>query len=217
MSNAIRSQNTRVQRGTAQASAPGKTIATISNAAGAPNILQVTTQTAHGLSSGDLATHIGIAPAAYNGTYPVQVISATSYQLMLPGPGVGNATAVGTYTAVSFVYADVDEPTDVKFGGISVSQLDVSHMQSTAKEFIPGLVDNGSVDFTCNFTNSAVQNQLLADQYQATVTNWRVILGGIVQRTFAGFVSKFDGPTAKTDSKMDVQVSLKISGAIVSG
>lgn len=217
MSNAIRSQGTRIQRGTAQASAPGKTITTISNAVGAPNILVVVTQTAHGLSSGDLATHIGITPAAYNGTYPAQVISATSYQVMLPGPGVGNATAVGTYTAVSFTYADIDEPTDVKFGGISASQMDVSHLLSTAKEAIPGLVDNGSVDFTCNFTNSPAQNQMLADQYQAVVTNWRVILGGIVQRTFSAFVSKFDGPSAKVDSKMDVQVSLKISGAIVSG
>lgn len=216
MTNAIRAQGTRIQRGTPSASAPGKTITTITNAAGS-NLLIVTTQTAHGLGSGDLATLSGVAPAAYNGTYPITALTATTYQIMLPATGLGNATAVGTYSAVSYTYVDIDEPTDVKFGGISVTAIDCSHLQSTAKEAIPGLVENGTVDFSLNFTNSAAQNQLVNDQYSGTTTSWRVVLGGFINRTFQAFVSKLDGPSAKTDGKLELGASIKITGAIVNG
>ena len=58
---------------------------------------------------------------------------------------------------IATVFSSVEECNDIKIGGISISSIDVTHLQSTAKEFIPGLADNGTVDIMANFINGTVQ------------------------------------------------------------
>jgi hypothetical protein len=67
------------------------------------------------------------------------------------------------YTASNISYAPFEESSNIKLGGVSVSSIDVTHLLSTAKEFVPGLQDNGTCDFTANFVNGAVQALVRAD------------------------------------------------------
>lgn len=213
MTNAIRSQGTKIQRGVGSVATP-KTISTITAVAA---LATVTTSTAHALNSGDLVTLAGVVPAQYNGAYPITVLSPTTFSYSMAAAPGGNATAVGAYTATTYAYADVEEASDIKVGGVSVSTIDATHLQSTAKEFLAGLLDNGSLDFSTNFTNGPVQQLLRQDLNGGITSAYRMVLGAPgsqINICFQAFVTKMDGPTAKVDGKMEMQYTSKITGAI---
>lgn len=214
MSNAIRSQGTKIQRGAVSAVTP-KVISSITAVAA---LATLTTATAHGLVTGDSLTITGAVPAAYNGTYPVTVTSATTFTYNAGSAPGGAATTMGAYTGTTAAYADVEEASDIKIGGVSVDTIDVTHLQSKAKEFIAGLIDNGSLDFTCNFTNGPVQALLRADMNGGVTSPYKMVIApntpAQINIFFSAFVTKIDGPTAKTNGKMDIQCSAKITGEI---
>lgn len=215
MSNAIRSQGTKIQRGAVSAVTP-KAISIIT-AAG--SVATLTTATAHGLTNGDMLTITGAIPAAYNGTYPVTVTSATVVTYTAGSAPGGPATTMGSYTGTTAAYADVEEASDIKIGGVQVSTVDVTHLQSTAKEYVAGLLDNGSLDFSCNFTNGPVQTLLRTDMYNGITSPYKMIINPTgttpINVMFSGFVTKADGPSAKVDGKMEMQYTVKITGSIL--
>lgn len=214
MSNAIRSQGTKIQRGSIGAA----TSKTISSIAAAGNVATLTTSSAHGFNTGDSITITGAVPAAYNGTYTLTVTSATTLTYVTSSAPGGAATTMGTYTGTVTTYADIEEVSDVKIGGISVSTIDVTHLQSQAKEYVAGLIDNGSLDASMNFTKGAVQMLVNADLNNGVTSPYRMVIGPTLQSPiniyFLAFPTKWDGPTAKVDGKMDLQVSWKITGAL---
>lgn len=118
---------------------------------------------------------------------------------------------------VGTVFADVEEANDIKLGGVSVSAIDVTHLQSTAKEFIAGLKDNGSCDVTCNFVNGTVQEAMRQDCNNGVTSPYKIVItNGTATITFAfsGFLVKYDGPEAKVDGKLEITMSIKITGDI---
>jgi hypothetical protein len=122
--------------------------------------------------------------------------------------GVGSGTPV--FTAI-------EEVTDVKLGGVTIPQIDVTHLMSTSKEFLSGLKDNGTIDITCNFTNGTVQQAVRGDADLGTISPYEIVLGGAatpITIAFSAFVTKLDGPSAKVDSKLEMQIALKITGNI---
>jgi len=218
MTNAIRSQGTQIMRGAGAVAAP-KVVSTltITPGVGAAGIATATTATAHGLGSGDMVVVSGCVPAQYNGTYPVVVTSPTVYSYAIPNAPTGPATTVGAYTATTYAYAAVEEPTDIKIGGVSISSIDASHLQSVAKESIAGLIDNGSLDFSTNFTNGPVQQLLRQDAVAGVTSAYCMTMGAgasLIRIFFQAYVTKLDGPTAKVDGKMEMQYTAKITGAV---
>lgn len=118
---------------------------------------------------------------------------------------------------VGTVFTDLEEASDIKLGGVSVSAIDVTHLQSTAKEFIAGLKDNGSCDFTCNFINGTVQEAMRQDCNNGVTSPYKIVItSGTATITFAfsGFLTKFDGPEAKVDGKLEISGTIKITGDI---
>lgn len=122
---------------------------------------------------------------------------------------------------VGAVFTAVEEVNDIKIGGISVTSIDVTHLQSLAKEFIPGLSDSGSVDIMANFINGAVQNTMRTDANNAVVSPYQVVIASGTPTTpsvttiaFSAFVTKFAGPDAKVDGKLEIQMTLKITGPL---
>ncbi len=115
------------------------------------------------------------------------------------------------------VFSDLEEASDIKLGGVSVSAIDVTHLLSTSKEFIAGLKDNGTCDATCNFTNGTVQAAMRADMNAGTTAPYKVVITGpsaTITISFSGFLIKYAGPDAKVDGKLEVQMSIKITGDI---
>lgn len=111
----------------------------------------------------------------------------------------------------------VEEVTDIKLSGGTVPQIDVTHLMSTAKEFLAGLLDNGTVDISCNFVNGTVQQAVRADFVAGTISPWQIVLGGAttpITVSFNAFVIKIEGPSAKVDDKLTMTFSLKLTGDI---
>lgn len=118
---------------------------------------------------------------------------------------------------VGSTFSDLEESSDIKLGGVSVSAIDVTHLLSTSKEFIAGLKDNGTCDVTCNFVNGVVQEAMRQDCNNGVTSPYKmVITNGTTTITFAfdGFLTKYDGPEAKVDNKMEIQMTIKITGDI---
>jgi hypothetical protein len=114
------------------------------------------------------------------------------------------------------VFTELEEASDIKLAGISVSSIDVTHLASTSKEFIAGLRDNGTCEITCNFTNGTVQALMRADMNTGVTSTYQVIILGPGTSTttfeFDGFLTKYDGPQAKVDGKLEIQITIKITG-----
>ena len=122
---------------------------------------------------------------------------------------------------VGTVFTAVEECTDIKLGGLTVTSIDVTHLRSLAKEFIPGLSDNTTVDITCNFINGPIQNAVRSDANAALVSPYQILIASGTTATpsvttiaFNGFVTKYAGPDAKVDGKLEIQMTIKITGAL---
>ena len=215
MSQAIRSQGSYLQRGAVTAVTPQ----TITGITASATTATVTTSSAHSLVVGSIVTINGAAPSAYNGQFTVlSAPTATTFTFStLTAPG-GAATTVGTYTGYNIAYATFEETSNVKLGGVSVSSIDVTHLLSSAKEFLAGIQDNGTCDITANFINGAVQGLVRADMNSGTTSAYQIVIPGSgptkTYINFSGFVTKYAGPDLKNDSKVEISVTIKITGAI---
>jgi hypothetical protein len=113
--------------------------------------------------------------------------------------------------------AEIEEVTSVKIGGVSVNAIEATHLQSTAKEFIAGLIDNGSVDFSANFTNGPVQQVVRRDMNAGNTKPFEIYIPNAtppITIGFSGFFTKLDGPDVNTDNKLEISGSIKVTGDI---
>lgn len=212
-SQAIRSQGTQIQRGATSVVPPQ----TISGITASGSVATATTSTAHGLQSGAIVTLSGATPSAYNGTYAITVLSPTTFSYTTASAPGGVATVVGAYTAQSVTFSTVEEASDIKLGGVSVSAIDVTHLLSTSKEFIAGLKDNGTCDLSANFINGAIQTLMRNDMNNGVTSPYKILISAgltTVSIAFSGFLMKYAGPEAKVDGKLEIQMSIKITGDI---
>lgn len=118
---------------------------------------------------------------------------------------------------VGAVFSTVEEASDIKLGGVSVSSIDVTHLASTSKEFIAGMKDNGTCDISANFTNGAVQTAMREDMNNGVTSQYKVVIQGktgAITIAFSGFLTKYAGPDAKVDGKLEIQMTIKITGDI---
>lgn len=127
-------------------------------------------------------------------------------------------TKVQRGSGSTVVYTDLEEVTDVQLSGVNISTIDTTHLQSTAKEFIPGLKDNGTLNITCNYVKGTVQQALWDDANQQATSPYKIILDGVgttdpITIGFDGFVTKYE-LSGKVDDKVTLQVSLKVTGDI---
>ena len=212
-SQALRSQFSYIQRG-ATASVPPQTIVSIT-ATG--SVATLTTSVAHGLSSGALVTVAGATPSAYNGQYSITVLSTTTFSYTTSTAPGGAATAMGSYTALAVTFSTVEEANDIKLGGVSIGTIDVTNLQSVAKEFIAALKDSGSCDIAANFINGAVQTLMRNDCNGGITSPYQIVIpAGLTNITmaFSGFLTKYAGPDIKVDGKLEIQMTIKITGPI---
>jgi len=90
-----------IQVGYADTNVAGQTISSIANGTGTLNIATVTTASAHALQTGDLVNISSATVASgnnyYNGTFPVNVQTATTFTYVMFGISATNS-GVGTYT-----------------------------------------------------------------------------------------------------------------------
>lgn len=101
------------------------------------------------------------------------------------------------------------------------TEIDRSHFQSTAKEWVMGLPDEGSLTIDGNFVGSDAQQQgLHSDRANRVKRNFELELtdmpsGGAnnTQFDFSGYVMRFT-LTGNVDGGLDFSVTLRITGPV---
>ena len=112
---------------------------------------------------------------------------------------------------------------DVAVGGIKsfsgfdgeASEIDTTDLDSTAKEFLLGLVDNGSIniEFFPDFSDSG-QDDLRANAIAGTSATFQLTLPDGSTADFSGYVKNAHSLSGSVDSAVEGSCSIKISGAV---
>lgn len=114
-------------------------------------------------------------------------------------------------------YQALEQVTSIGGPNGTLSLIDVSHLGSTRKEYLPGLADNGQISLTCNFTAGEKQMQMF-DLFNSSAdpTAFRIEIPSTSARTnyhrfsFLAIVMKWaltDGVDKKVDLSIDIQTT----------
>lgn len=205
-STAISAQGTVLSIGTGTGSAKTTTGIALGN----PTIL---TSSIHGLHNGDvvaLSDFTGIDAAFLNGqSFSVRNVTLNTFAVYADTTAktiVGDdATATpSTFTAV----ANIKDFTG--FDG-SASEIELTNLDSVAKEFRLGLNDPGQFTFNIDYDGSnAGHIALRAKQVSGVVSNFKVVLPNTAGITFNGYVKKFTlagGVDALAKTAVDIRIT----------
>lgn len=119
-------------------------------------------------------------------------------------------------------YQYIEQVTSITGPSGTANLIDVSHLTSTRKEYLPGLADNGQLQMECNFvggaasqqidllrmfnTNADAENFLLEVPKSSALTSYHKF-------AFQGIVTKWD--TAESvDGKVKLSITLQTTGGV---
>lgn len=136
--------------------------------------------------------------------YPTQAMQAQGVKIQR---GDGGGTEV--FTTIAEIH-NFSGPTE------KAKAIDVTNLDSQAKEFINGLMDPGEVTFEGNYVAGDAQQQgLRADLVNRVKRNFKILLtDDLVTPTAIAFTAVIQEFSIKgaADDKLSFNVSLKISG-----
>jgi hypothetical protein len=188
---------------------------------GNPTIL---TMTGHGgVANGDVVTFdsgfAGADDALLNGKTAVATHYATGVTndtFAVDIDTTGKTITYGTAHATPAAWTQIKEIKDIKPGGAQASKIDVTDLDSLAKEFETGLIDNGTVAMSYfEKVDDPGQMAALAAFVGSVVSDFKVVLTGGSIRTFKAAVLKFGTiPDAAVDGVQTGSFELQISGAV---
>jgi hypothetical protein len=207
MSDAISAQGSTLEIETGTGGA--KTISGIT--LGNPTII---TSTAHGLSVGDVVTFASVGgTTVLNGTEEVVThVTTNTFAINVNTTGGSSWTSGGTATPIE--YTEISEVKSFSGFDGQASEIDVTHLQSAAKEFRLGLDDSGGFSFELNTINDdAGQIALLASKNAGTQKSYKLTLPSGDVATFEAYAKSFP-ITGGVDGIVASSVSLRITGAI---
>ncbi len=120
---------------------------------------------------------------------------------------IGNADSPLTYT-------EVKEITNFSLFDGQANEIDVTHLQSTAKEFLMGLQDFGTGTLDCNHLPSdAGQQAMRSAKVSGDIQDFKVTFSDASTATFQGFVQS-NPLTGGVDAKVDGSFAIRISGDV---
>ena len=120
---------------------------------------------------------------------------------------IGNGDSPLTYT-------EVGEITNFSLFDGTASEIDVTHLQSTAKEFLMGLQDFGTGSLDCNHLPAdAGQVLMRAAKVSGEIQDFQVTFSDASTANFQGFVQS-NPLTGGVDAKVDGSFAIRISGDV---
>lgn len=105
----------------------------------------------------------------------------------------------------------------VSFSGFDgqAAEIDVTHLQSTAKEFLMGLQDFGNFTLEANYLPAdAGQDAMRAAKASRDIKTFRCTFSDATTATFSGYVLSASA-SGGVDSKVDTSFNVRISGDVV--
>ena len=97
--------------------------------------------------------------------------------------------------------------------GQSAAEIDVTHLESTAKEYIGALPDGDTVEFEMNFVAGNTQQQALRDGVRAT-KNFEMAFSDSSSASFAMVILAFQRGETTPEGQLTATVSGRITGDI---
>jgi len=143
--------------------------------------------------------------------------TATGATVAIDSSGFATAGTSGTATPQTF--SKVGNVQDFTPDGGTANVIDVSNMDSTAKEKRQGLQDMGNYSLTFDTDDTDVgQLALIASRTaQAVKVFKQVYPGGLLVRAWQGFVQKVSEPTAGVDKVLRSSATIVVTGPIFRG
>ncbi|HCZ13814.1 MAG TPA: phage tail protein [Candidatus Accumulibacter sp.] len=147
------------------------------------------------------------------------VTAATSPSFTVAIDSSGFATAGTTGTATPQTFSKVGNVIDFNPDGGTANVIDVSNLDSTAKEKRQGLQDMGNYSLTYDTDDADVgQLRLIAARTaQAVVVFKQYYPGGLKIRAWQGFVQKITEPVAGVDKVLRASATIVVTGPIFRG
>ena len=208
-STAISAQGSTLQVGNGTGTALNVTAIALGN----PTILTIT---AHGKANGDpitLAGFTGTNASTLNGVTAV-IKNKTTNTVAIDVDTTGLTITVGAGTATPVQWANVGNFKSLSGFDGQPSELDVTNLSSTAKEFRTGLVDFGSVSCELDQDNGDIGQTTLYASYTNSISKqFKLTLPNNTAATFTGFVRKCNSSLG-VDQIWKRQVDIRISGTV---
>lgn len=147
------------------------------------------------------------------------VTAATSPSFTVAIDSSGFATAGTTGTATPQTFSKVGNVIDFNPDGGTANVIDVSNLDSTAKEKRQGLQDMGnySLTYDTDDTDAGQLRLIAARTAQAVVVFKQVYPGGLKIRAWQGFVQKITEPVAGVDKVLRASATIVVTGPIFRG
>lgn len=114
------------------------------------------------------------------------------------------------------VFTLVPQVVSLEGPGGSASEIDITTLDSTAREFRLGLADEGTITAELiHDPNHAQHTGLRSDRAARTLRNWQIVMTDSPATTwsFAGYVMEFTISNA-VDAVQTARLSIRVSGAI---
>lgn len=120
---------------------------------------------------------------------------------------IGNQDSPLTYTEVKGI---------TSFQGFDgeASDIDITDLQSTAKEYLIGLKDNGNLSIECNYlTGDTGQGKMREAVEDSAIRDFKCTFSDLTTILFQGFV-KSAPISGGVDDKLSGSYNIRISGAL---
>lgn len=202
---AIKAANTLLQVSTATTTAVTITAATLAS----PCVLTAV----NSLAAGAIIVITSIVGMTQLNGRAFVVASATGTTITLKGiDSTGYTAYVSGGSATPQTMTSVGAVKSVQgFNGQS-SEINTSHLQSTAQEFILGLQDFGTVDLGLFLISDTGQTKLRALKALAAVGYFTITLSDGTVAAFAAFVKSFSLDSLTPDTAVAGAASLRVTG-----
>lgn len=147
----------------------------------------------------------------------VTAATGTSFTVSIDSSGFASAGTSGT--AVPQTFTKIGGVTDFTPDGGTASVIDITELDSDAKEKRQGLQDFGNYSLSYNSDDTdAGQLALIAARASQAVAVFKTVYpGGFKVRAFNGFVQKISEPVAGVDKVLKTTATVVVTGAISRG
>jgi len=115
------------------------------------------------------------------------------------------------------VFTALGEVIDMSLDSGGAAEIDITNLDSTAKEFNLGLPDYGNVSISCNYDPDDAQQTALKTDYDGQDSgNYRIDMSDSPQTTFSftAYVSSWNAPRVTPDDVVKLDATLRITGAV---
>lgn len=120
-----------------------------------------------------------------------------------------------TTAYASATFQKVSETTSIGEPDGEAAEIDTTHLESTDKEFMMGLNDNGNIALSGNAKTSDAGHDEMFDANALQEPRWfRITRSDGAIRYFKGFVKKMTDIGMEVDGKVPYSASVRISGAV---